>query len=124
MSAPTTAVVIGLSLFSYGLMAVIAFVTAALIAALVAGLTRFGERAAAAASAKAVPAAAVVPAPQPIPADASGIDPAVVAAIAAAVNVVAGGHRIVWIGEAQPVGGWTGEVRQRHHGSHNPHHDR
>lgn len=119
MSAQTPAVVIGLSLFSYGLMAVIAFVTAGLIAALVAGLAKFGERRAAVpAAAKSLAAATPAPAPTAI----GEIYPGVVAAIAAAVQTVAGGHRIVWIGETPPAGGWTGEVRQRHHGSHNPHH--
>lgn len=119
MSGQTPAVVVGLSLFSYGLMAVIAFATAGLIAALVAGLTRFAAR-----GVQPAPAETGAAPARPAPSVAPGIDPSVVAAIAAAVHTVAGGHRIVWIGETPPAGGWTGEVRQRHHGSHQPHHDR
>ncbi len=117
MSALTPAAVVGISLFSYFLMAVIAMATAGLIAALVAGLARLERRAAT--------AAAVPPAEAPAfaPSIAPGLDPAVVAVIAAAVQSVAGGHRIVWIGETASAGGWTGEVRQRHHGSHQPRHD-
>jgi hypothetical protein len=67
-------------------------------------------------------APAVAPArPQSTIPGAEGIEPAVVAAITAAVHVVASGHRVVWIGEAQPMAGWTSEVRQQHHGSHRPH---
>lgn len=117
MSELTPAAVVGISLFSYLLMAVIALATAGLIAALVAGLARLERRAAAA-----VPPAKVS-ASTSAPAFAPGIDPAVVAVIAAAVQSVAGGHRIVWIGETASAGGWTGEVRQRHHGSHQPRHD-
>lgn len=117
MTGNSSAVVVALSLFSYGLMAVIAVVTAGLIALLVAGLSAAGRRAApvAATPAAAAPSAAV-------PAE-DRIDPAVVAAISAAVHAVAGAHRIVWIGETPPSGGWTSEVRQKHHGSHRPHHD-
>ncbi len=113
MSATTSAVV-GMSLFSYAMMAVIAMTTAGLIAALVAGLAAIGRRNEAAAAATVAVAASAPPA-------ADGIDPAVVAAIAAAVRMVASDHRIVWIGEAQPMGGWTSEVRQRHHALHHPH---
>ncbi|MCE1235957.1 MAG: hypothetical protein LWW93_06325 [Hyphomicrobiales bacterium] len=108
---------VSLALFSYALMAVIAVATAVLIAALVAGLARASRSAAPAPR----PVAAASP---PAPIVEAGLDPAVVAVIAAAVQTVAGGHRIVWIGETPSAGGWTGEVRQRHHGSHHPHHDR
>lgn len=118
MPTPSPAAVAGMALFSYALMAVIAFATAGLIAALVAGLARLDRRSAAAAAK--VAAAPTVSAP---PRTAPGIDPAVIAVIAAAVQSVAVGHRIVWIGETPPAGGWTGEVRQRHHGSHQPRHD-
>jgi len=124
MTGNTLAAVAAMSLFSYVLMAVIAMTTAAAIAALVAGLAAVDRRRTVAAEPAAgtpvVPASPAVPAP---PA-ASGLDPAVVAAISAAIQTVAGGHRIVWIGEAQPSGGWVGEVRAQHHGSHHPHHDR
>jgi len=103
-----------MALFSYLLMAAIAFATAGLIAALVAGLAHMQRRAAAAAPPVAAPA--TVPA-------APGIDPAVIAVIAAAVQCVAAGHRIVWIGETPSADGWIGEVRQRHHGSHQTRHD-
>lgn len=118
MPTPSPAAVAGMALFSYALMAVIAFATAGLIAALVAGLARLDRRSAAAA-AKVAAASTVAAAPRTTP----GIDPAVIAVIAAAVQSVAGGHRIVWIGETPPAGGWTGEVRQRHHGSHQPRYD-
>lgn len=107
---------VSLALFSYALMSVIAVATAVLIAALVAGLARLTRPAVAPSR-----PAAVSP---PAPIVQAGLDPAVVAVIAAAVQSVAAGHRIVWIGETPSAGGWTGEVRQRHHGSHNPHHDR
>lgn len=112
--------VIQMSLFSYALMAAIAMVTAGLIAALVAGLASVGRRHAAAA-----PVAVVAPPPPVVqaPAPSGRLDPTVVAVIAAAVRAMGGEHRIVWIGEAQPMGGWTSEVRQRHHSSHHPHHD-
>lgn len=114
MTGNTTTVVLALSLFSYGLMAAIAVVTASLIALLVAGLTAVERRRPVVAAAAPVPPAAV---------DEDDIDPAVVAAISAAVHAVAGAHRIVWIGETPSSGGWTSEVRQKHHGSHRPHHD-
>ena len=121
MSGQSLGAVISTSLFAYGLMAVIAFATAGFIAALVAGLAAVGRRAATpvAAVEKAAPAAA----PPPTDAVAAGIDPSVVVVIAAAVHAMVGAHRIIWIGETPAMGGWTGEVRQRHHGSHHPHID-
>lgn len=107
-----------MSLFSYALMAVIALVTAGLIAALVAGLAAI-ERRRTAAEASAIGAVVAAPAA----AGAGAVDPAIVAVIGAAIQAMDGDHRIVWIGEAQNSGGWTSEVRQRHHGSHRPHHD-
>ncbi len=118
MTGNTLAAVAAMSLFSYVLMAVIAMMTAGAIAALVAGLAAADRR-----RTGATEPVARTPA-VPAPAVASGLDPAAVAAISAAVQTVAGGHRIVWIGEAQSSGGWVGEVRQQHHGSHHPHHDR
>ncbi len=119
MSVNSLGDVVLASLFAFGLMAVIALATAGFISALVAGLAAFGRRSADAAAA----AAAMAPEPAPAQPVAEGIDPTVVAVIAAAIQTVAGAHRIVWIGEAQTMGGWTGEVRQIHHGSHHPHHD-
>lgn len=113
--SPSISAVAGMSFFAYALMAVIAMATAAMISALVAGLAAIGRRATASAAAARAPAAAAPPTL------AGDIDPAVVAAIAAAVRMTAGDHRIVWIGEAQPMGGWTSEVRQRHHAQHHPH---
>lgn len=119
MSGHTVGVVIVESLFSYGLMAVIALATAGFISVFVTALGVLARRAAAP-----PPTAVAKPAPAAPPAAAtSGIDPAVVAAIGAAIHSVVGAHRIVYIGEVPPMGGWTGEVRQRHHGSHHPHHD-
>lgn len=115
--------VIATSLFAYGLMAVIALATAGFVAALVAGLAAFGRHA----EAKVAAAATSAPAPartEPAHPLETGLDPAVVAAISAAITAVAGAHRIVYIGETPPASGWIGEVRQIHHGSHHPHHER
>jgi hypothetical protein len=113
MTGNTPAVVSALSAFSYALMAVIAMATAGLISLLVAGLSALDRRR----------APAVVAAAAPPPPVSDGIDPAVVAAISAAVQATVGAHHIVWIGETPPTGGWTGEVRAKHHGSHRPHHE-
>lgn len=126
MTGTSTATVAAMSLLSYALMATIAMATAGMIAALVAGLAAVQRRRDGAAAEAAAPAVAVAVAPAPtrpqaVVPGAEGLDPAVVAAITAAVHMVAGGHRIVWIGEAQPSAGWTSEVRQQHHGSHRPH---
>lgn len=112
-SAPSA--VLAMSLFSFALMAVIAMATAGLIAVFVAGLTARDRSAAPVAPAAAKPAPATAAAP---------IEPATVAAISAAIQTMAGGHRIVWIGEARPGAGWTGELRQQHHESHHPRHNR
>lgn len=120
MSGQTLGSVISTSLFAYGLMAAIALATAVFISLLVAGLAALGRRNEASAAAVAPPAAV---AHQPAPAPTKGIDPTIVAVITAAIESVVGAHRIVYIGETQAMGGWIGEVRQRHHGSHNPHHD-
>jgi hypothetical protein len=114
MTGNTPTVVLALSAFSYVLMAVIAVATAGLISLLVAGLSALDRRRA--------PAAVVAAAPPP-PAVTDGVDPAVVAAISAAIQATVGAHHIVWIGPTPSAGGWTSEVRQRHHGSHRPHHD-
>lgn len=113
MTGTTPTVVLALSAFSYGLMAVIAMATAGMISLLVAGLSAVGRRGATEAPATAAPP----------PVASNEIDPAVVAAISAAVQATVGAHHIVWIGETPPAGGWTGEVRAKHHGSHRPHHD-
>lgn len=105
--------VIAKSVFSYLLMATIAFATAIFISALVSVLARLQKHEAPAAP-KTVAKAATAPA---------GLDPAVVAAIGAAVHATLGAHRIVWIGEAPSSAGWTAETRARHHASHNLHHE-
>ena len=110
MTGSTPTVVLALSLFSYGLMAVIAVATAGMISLLVAGLSAAARRP----QTVATPATAT-------PVEPDEIDPAVVAAISAAVQATVGAHHIVWIGEAPSAGGWTSEVRQKHHGSHRPH---
>ena len=127
MSGQSLGSVIQLSLFAFGLMAVIALATAGFIALLVAGLASVGRRKeAAAATPVAAPAPLAIRPTAPVAAGAvgEGIDPGVVVAIAAAIHTVVGAHRIIWIGETPTMGGWTGEVRQIHHGSHHPHHDR
>lgn len=113
MTGNTITVVLAMSTFSYVLMAVIAMATAGMISLLVAGLSAVERRRA--------PVAVPTAAPSPIVAD--DIDPAVVAAISAAVQATVGAHHLVWIGETPSAGGWTSEVRQKHHGSHRPHHD-
>ncbi|TBW35926.1 hypothetical protein EYW49_15025 [Siculibacillus lacustris] len=109
-------VAIGKSLFSFGLMAVIAMLSAVFIHALVAGLGAVKRRAERRAAPLPVPAVAT---PKPCVA---GIDPAVVAAIAAAVHATLGArHRIVYIGDTAQPSSWTAETRARQHGSHDPH---
>ena len=114
MTGSTPTVVMALSAFSFVLMAVIAVATAGMISLLVAGLSAAGRRTQIPTAPVAAPVATPVDAPDEI-------DPAVVAAISAAVQATIGAHHIVWIGEATSAGGWTSEVRQKHHGSHRPH---
>ena len=116
MTGTSPAVVLALSLFSFGLMAVIAVATAALIALVVAARSAAERRRAPVETAR-------PPEPADTTRDTDAIDPAVVAAISAAVQATIGAHHIVWIGATAPSGGWTSEVRQKHHGSHRPHHD-
>lgn len=118
MNQSLVGIAIAKSLFSFGLMAVIAMAAAGMIHVLVAGLAALSRRdAARTAPIPAPPPPAVTP-PPGTPGD---LDPAVVAAISAAVYAVIGAHRIVYIGETQPGTGWTAETRLRHHGSHAPH---
>jgi hypothetical protein len=64
------------------------------------------------------------PAPAPaaraahVPMPEAAQDPALVAAITAAVYATIGAHRIVYIGESAPGSSWTAEMRTRHHASH------
>ncbi len=115
MTAPTPAAVLALSLYAYALMAAIALLIAGLIGLLVAGIAAIRR---AGAGVAAEPAAAAPSAINP------AIDPATVAAIAAAVRMTIGGHRIVWIGPTAPGAGWADELRRRHHESHDPRHRR
>lgn len=100
--------VITLSLFSFGLMVVIAGLASLLIRGIVL-LLAGGNR--------------QVAAPTPV---AISVAPALddtaahVAAIAAAVYAVVGAHRLVHIGDAQRGAGWTATGRLAHHGSHTP----
>jgi hypothetical protein len=56
------------------------------------------------------------------PASAPRADPAIVAAISAAVYTAIGAHRIVYLAEARRGSSWTTEMRAQHHTSHAPHH--
>jgi hypothetical protein len=96
------------SLFSYGLMAVIALLTAVMIRIIVGLLAR--------ARGKQVAASPVVVSVTP----ARDESAAVAAAIAAAVYTMIGAHRLVYLGEARPGIGWTSELRARLHTSHAP----
>jgi hypothetical protein len=69
----------------------------------------------------------ILPRPVPAPATAASAvpataheteDPALIAAITAAVYATIGAHRIVYIGESSPGSSWTAEMRTRHHASH------
>ncbi len=117
MPQQTLGEIVGLSLLAYGMMAVIAISTAVFIAGLVRALAAVGNRAAARSAAPA-PAPAAVPKPTVV---ADGVDPSVIAVISAAINATIGQHTIVYIGESPNRGGWTGEARLFHHGSHHPH---
>lgn len=105
--------VVKLSLFSYGLMVVIAVLAAVLIRGIVVALASTKK--------KAAPAAAATPV-------SISVEPEVdetaahVAAIAAAVYAVLGAHRLVHIHEVPRGPGWTATGRLAHHGSHLPRH--
>ncbi len=99
---------IGKAAFSFGLMAVIAMLTAVMIRAVVGAL--------ASARKKQVVATPVVVSVTP----ARDESAAVAAAIAAAVYTMLGAHRLVYLGEARPGFGWTSEIRTRLHTSHTP----
>lgn len=90
---------------------VIAMAAAALIRGIVALLGRQGHRGATTATAVGIPAVATASDPAPV-------GPEQVAAIAAALHMVIGDHRIVHIEEARKGSGWVAEGRQAHHASH------
>lgn len=100
---------VSLSLFSYGLMALLSFLFAGVIVVMVKALARTQRKAVAAPTPVMV---AVTPAR-----DQSA---EIAAAIGAAVFVVLGAHRLVYIGEANRGPGWTSEIRSRLHTSHSP----
>jgi hypothetical protein len=108
MTESTIDLAISNSLFSFGLMAVIAALTAVMIRVVVGVLARTGR--------KEVAATPVVVSVTP----ARDESAAVAAAIAAAVYTMIGAHRLVYIGEARPGFGWTSEIRSRLHTSHAP----
>jgi hypothetical protein len=116
LAESAVSVAIAKSTFSFALMAVIAMASAVFIRGLVVLLGAANRRIAGQRPAAAPPAAAKVAAPV-----AEGVDPNVVAVIAAAVNAAIGPARIVWIGESATGSGWISETRVRHHLSHNPH---
>ena len=101
---------VSLSLFSYGLMALLSFLFAGVIVILVKALARGRSK-------------EVRAAPTPVRV---AVTPArdesaeIAAAIGAAVYVILGAHRLVYIGEAHSGAGWTGEIRTRLHTSHSP----
>ncbi len=104
-----------MSLFAYGMMIVIAGLSALLIRTIVVVLARAGDarnRAAAAATSVSV---SVTPARDETAAH--------VAAVAAAVYAVIGAHRLVHIGEASRGSVWATLGRSQHQTSHAPRHD-
>ncbi|MBL8660665.1 MAG: hypothetical protein JNM75_13020 [Rhodospirillales bacterium] len=101
-----------MSLFAYGMMIVIAGLSAVLIRMIVAVLARAGDarkRATAAATSVSV---SVAPARDETAAQ--------VAAVAAAVYAVIGAHRLVHIGEATRGSVWATLGRSQHQTSHAP----
>ncbi len=94
------------TLWMYGVAIIVSLLIAALIKAIVVLLSRI-ERA------PAQPAAR-----PPVVAPAAPVPPEHVAAIAAAVHAVIGGHRILRIEGGRRGAGWLGEGRLAHHTSH------
>jgi hypothetical protein len=104
-----------LSLFAYFLVVVIALLAAVLIRGIVlvlAGSKKARERRVAAATPVQV---AVAPEPAQMEDTAAHV-----AAIAAAIYAVVGGHRLIHIGEPRPSYGWTTTGRVFHQTSHSP----
>lgn len=94
------------TLWMYGVAIIVSLLIAALIKAIVVLLGRI-ER-------KPVPPALALPAAAP----AATVPPEHIAAIAAAVHAVIGGHRILRIENGRRGAGWLGEGRLAHHTSH------
>lgn len=122
MTGSLLSVALSKAIFSYLLMAVIAMLTAVFIHFLVKGLAMFDERTRR--DSAPPPPPAPPKAPPAAKKVAGEIEPSIIAAIAAAVHAMIGAHRIVYIGETSPAGGWMTETRVRHH-SHEPqvHHE-
>lgn len=95
--------------FGYGLMAVIAIISAMFIRLIVVMLARTQAKKQAAPTPVLV---SVTPARDE--------NAAIAAAIGAAVYTMLGAHRLVYIGEARQGAGWTSEIRTRLHTSHTP----
>ncbi len=98
------------ALWMYGVAIVVSLLIAGIIKAIVALLGRIERR-------------PVPPVAQPLqqaaqPADAAPVPLEHVAAIAAAVQAMIGGHRILRIEEGRRGAGWVGEGRLAHHTSH------
>lgn len=115
MAEMTLSDIISMAFFGYGMMIVIALLCALLIRGIVVGLASVQDRSKAKAAAAAGPTPVVVSV-TPLRDENAEI----AAAIAAAVYAVLGAHRLVYIGEATPTFGWTGEIRTRLHTSHTP----
>lgn len=106
----TVTATLGMAVFSYVVMAIIACICAVIIRLIVLALAQTQKR------------APVVAPPLTVSARPVGDDSAAIAAvIAAAVHSALGAHRIVSFTEALPHPGWAHEIRSRHHTSHTPH---
>lgn len=102
-----------MSLFAYGMMIVIAGLSALLIRTIVVVLARAGDaRKRATAAATTAVSVSVAPARDETAAQ--------VAAVAAAVYAVVGAHRLVHIGEATRGSVWASLGRSQHQTSHAP----
>ncbi len=104
-----------MSLFAYGMMIVIAGLSALLIRTIVVVLARAGDARNRAAAAATPVSVSVTPARDETAAH--------VAAVAAAVYAIIGAHRLVHIGEASRGSVWATLGRSQHQTSHAPRHD-
>lgn len=100
------------AVFAYILLIIIAAIVAVVIRGIVLALATAQERAKAKAGAPTPVIVSVTPM--------RNENAEIAAAIGAAVFTVLGAHRLVYIGEAKPTFGWTGEIRTRLHTSHTP----
>jgi len=97
------------SLFAYGLMAVVSMLAAVMVQGIVVVLQKTQKK----------PQAAPTPVSISV-APAVNETEAHVAAVAAAVYAILGGHRLVHIGDAGRAPGWAAYGRTLHHTSHAP----